>query len=375
MKTKNLLMLLAIAGMMVFASCKKDSGTPDPLTKEQATAALTKVSGSFSTDMTAFETDPAVLAANAVGNLSLPAGFDSPFGSGPMKSRMTKENFQQSISKFSKPSSTLRGGGFDSWNFPFADYVGTWSTTGGWHNVPSTPTDQVVIFFSYNEGTDNGKLTYFDYVEKTVSVFGQSQTYMSQLKAKIEIDGVIKSTWTYTSSISGNLTSVNASMTLAQTMGSYSQTLMLSSGTSSNLISGTMTFAMAGELTKDGSILHSVSFNVVMNESETSSTIAIDAKYRFRDIVIKWDINIIQGVTVLNGSPAEYMTVSVWTADGAKVADVVFVQDGDNWVPYFKYADGTQEMVSAKIGADNTEGTLGYELGLFMNSFMNYLGK
>lgn len=342
MKTKNLLMLFALAGMLFFASCSKDD-TPSPLSKDEAEVALNDVNSSYSSEYDAFQNSATMDAVNAVDNLGL------PFSSGPGFAPIQRATFQKQVKDLYKVKSPLGEGPY--WTFPFSENTGTWEYVSGyWTKTSTTPSNQIVVIFSYGTGTNNGKLTYYNYDENTVTIEGQSLTYMSSLSAKIEIDNVKIYAWAYTASISGSATSASFKMKFVYELGSYMMTQSLGLSAKVSQTSSTVNYSMLEELKKDGDVLRSASYSVSMIEA-TQSTVSIEAKFRAKNIIIKFNIDIIEGVTNTSGDPAEYMSVTVWTADGAKVADVIWVYETDTWVPYFKFTTGETVAVDEYINS------------------------
>lgn len=357
-------MLLAIAGIITFASCKKDE-TPAPLSKEEATSAITAVNSDYAATMSEIDALPGKQAIDAIDNLNL--DFDTP-----MKAPIKQESLQTDILKVYKPSSSLMG------DTPFLDFLFT-ENIGTWHKVNGTwvktadQTNKVVIVFSYKGGTDNATLTYYDYATKTFNIGGESMTYMSQLSARVDIVGQTNPVvgWNYTASMSGSATSYTMKMNFVYTLGIYSRTQSLSMAFASGKTSSSINLSMLDEVKKNSEILYSTSISMTMKSATSSVTYAIDAKFRVKNIAIKWDINYDQN-TNTNGNPGNFMTISVWTTDGAKVADVIFVLEGDKYVPWFKYSDGTTEKVSDKLGSDNVEGSLAWAIKEFMDEVMNF---
>jgi len=359
MKTKNLLMLFALAGMIIFASCKKDDD-PSPLTKDEAVATLTDINSSYSTEYDAFQSSAAMEAANTVSDLGL------PFSSGPGLAPIHKSTFQKQVKDLYKVKGKVSEGPY--WTFPFNENTGTWEYVSGyWTKTSTTPTNQIVVIFSYGTGTNNGKLTYYNYAEKTVTVEGESTTYMSSLSAKIEIDGVKIYSWAYTASLSGSATSASINMKFVYSLGSYTMTQSLGLSAKGSQTSSTITYTMLEELKKDGDVLRSASYTVTLTEA-TQSSVSIKANYRVKNIIIKFNINVIEGVTDTSGDPAEYMSVSVWTADGAKVADVIWKYEVDTWVTYFEFSNGDTVRVDEYINS-----TLKEDLDYFISD-LPYMG-
>jgi hypothetical protein len=354
MKTKNLLSLLAIVGIIFFASCKKED--PAPLTKDQATMALTSLDGNYTTAVGELNTSTAGLAQEAIKSLN--------FSGIPTKAPAKFESLKNNLIKGVKSDFT-QGGGIDFINFDFPTYVGTWTNIDGtWTKTSSTPLNQVVIIFSFNGGTNNGTLTYYDYQTKTAN----SLEYISQLKAKVDIVGQTNPvmSWVYTAN--QGLTSM--SFSLVTTLGTFTQTQSMSVVIAAGLNSYSMTTAILEELKKGTDIIYSVSANIVMTEGQTGYTLAVTAKVRVMDIEIRYEINANQNTDTTN--PSNFMKVSVWTTSGAKVADVVFILNVDTqqYDPWLEFSDGSQMPVTEFFGP-----TLMDALDGFMSLFGNVMVK
>ncbi|NOU18731.1 MAG: hypothetical protein HOO91_14330 [Bacteroidales bacterium] len=355
MKTKNLLSLLAIAGLMIFASCKKDD--PSPLTKEEAQTAITTVDGSYNTIKAEYDATTGVLVQETIYNLTLP--FDAP-----KKAPARLESIQKDLTRTIKPA-FAKGGSDEFIYFNFPQWVGTWAyntSTLEWEKISPTPTDQVVIKFSYNGGTNNGTLTYYDYQTKTAN----GQAYISQLKAKVDIDGQASNpvmSWVYTAS--KGLT--NGSVTFVYNIGAFTQTESYSADIAISNTTSKMNYSLSFEVKKNGAVIYSTSANISMSGTQSTYTATINAQLRVLDIIIKWDIDVDNTTNTEN--PNNFMKISVWKTNGAKVADVVLVYNAElqDYEPYFKFLDGTTVKASEYLH------DLLYEIEDFMGSIMGFV--
>jgi hypothetical protein len=356
MKTKTLLSLMVIAVVLIFASCKKDD--PSPLTKQEAQTAITSVDGSYNTVKAEYDATTGVLVQETIYNLTLP--FDAP-KKAPARPESIKKDLIRTIKPaFAKASSDE----FIYFNFPL--YVGTWTYNTGtstWTHT-STPTDQVVIKFSYNGGTNNGTLTYYDYQTKTAN----GEAYISQLKAKVDLDGQTSNpvmSWVYTAS--KGLT--NGSVTFVYNLGAFTQTESFSADIVISNISSKMNFSLSFEIKKNGAVIYSTSANVAMSGNQNTYNATINAQVRILDIIIKWDIDMDN--TTNTDNPNNFMKVSVWKTNGAKVADIIMEYDvtTGEYVPKFKFADGSTVLVTEYLHE------LYYEIQNFSDSFMGLIAK
>lgn len=319
-------MLLAVAGIMTFASCKKDN--PSPLTKEEAVIALTTTDTEYATFSTELEGSTETAVQNAVSELSLPSGT-------PTKAPANVASSQDKLMKTINSTSAKGGGGINPlYYFDFMANAGTWSKVNGiWTKTLSTPVDKVVYIFSYN-GTNNGTVTFSDFEEKTYVQSTQTIKYISKVTSTVAINGVKVYSWTYTSSIGLQ----NFNVEYVYNLGKFTKILSASYKATLSLAGIKATASMSYEMKKDGVVFYAQSANVTSNNTQAGYSYVADAKFRVGDIVVKYLLNI-DGTINLQGDPDNYLTISVWTTGGAKIADVVFDLLDGYYVPYFKFTD------------------------------------
>lgn len=352
-------MLLAIAGMMIFASCKKDE-TPAPLTKEEATIELTSIEENYLTDIEGYETSEAAQAMSFAENLDL--SFSNDLKKAPINN---KESFQKSIVKTYYSFLAKENSDESLLDFDFENNVGTWNKVNGeWVRTPDQ-TNKIVVIFSFKGGTKNGTLTFYDYAKKTISFDGENETYMSNLSSKVEIVGMVNpvATRKYTANLSYSSTSMKMSFKFDYTLGIYSSTT--SFALEGNRSGGTI--SVLNEIKKSDDIIRSTSFTMKLTDIQTGSLI-VDAKYRIKDIIIKWAINI-NSTTNFDGNPSDFQNISVWTAGGAKVADVIFRSEEGEWIPYFKFADNSEVIVSVFFSEQLMDNIFDFNDTLFYFNF------
>lgn len=357
MKTKNFLISVALASAMVFASCSKDD--PKPLSTEDAIATLESVDGDYLDIRGEYETSPEAIFMSDM------EGFVLPWST-PMKTPYRPQSVKEDFAKTIKPAlSKIKGVGIDDIiiNFPFNERTGTWTYIGDSWNHTTAPSDMVVIILPYKEGTVT--LTYYDYKASSYNDNGETITYITQLKFKAEISGQNSPivSWIYTASMG----STSAKVKFVYTIGNFTQTESVSVSMIYTTSSVKMSFSLLFEIQKNGSVVYATSATVVVTESEISGLkMAIDAKVRIMNIVIKWNINIDEETDTSN--PNNFMLVSVWTTSGAKVADVVLIWDEveNDYIAYFKYSNGSLEKVEDKINQGLFE-----DLGEFIDNIMS----
>lgn len=358
MKTRKILALLAVAGICFFVSCNDDDVSP--LTADEAQVAITSADDEFVTVKGEVFASPGMMAQETVYDLGLP--FSVPMKSSARLNLTQKEPLND-VSQLAESK-----GGYDPdyLYFPFNEYVGTWEKEEGvWTKVSTTPTDKIVIEFSFNGGTDNATLTYYDYQTKPVpyAVKGE-ETYISQLKAKIDIDGQTNPvmTWIYTA----DRTLTGGTVKEVTTLGSMF-TLTEQRSVSSTL-SGVVTVDFLFQVKKNGEVVYSKSFEInitgVTKTDVLSYSVKATARVQIINVVIKYIIDINQDTNPSN--PANFLTVVLRLTNGAKVADVVF--EGVENEPYFKFSDGTKVKVMDILSED-----LLYELEEFMDSIMEFI--
>jgi len=355
-------MLLAIAGIMIFASCKKDESTPAPLSTEEATIAINAVDGDYTTIMTEIDALTGKQSIEAVTSLGLPA---------PMRAPQRPTSYKSHIQQVFKQSQIKGEGFFPFEYFDFEYYKGTWQyADGSWTKTLNTPTDKAVFLFNFNGGTNNGTLTYWGYTEKTATLMGMSTTFMTQLNAKIEISGRTDNpvlTWKYTASGTGSASSIAAKMTFEYNVGAFTRINSFSLNLSGGQSAVSFTMAWLDEVKKEGVIAYSNSFSISASVNATGFNASITAKFRIKDIVIKYLITLDENTNIDNGDPSQYMKVSIWTIDGAKVADVVFHYENLEYVPYFKFKDDSEVLITEYL----SEG-LYSDLGYFMENIFKF---
>lgn len=358
MKTRKILALLAVASFCIFASCKDDDVSP--LTADEAQMEITSADDEFVAVKGEVFASTGMMAQETVYDLGLPFGT-------PIKS-LTRLNLNtmEPVGDVAQFAEGKGGYGPDYLYFPFSEYVGTWEKEEGvWTKVSATPTDKIVIEFSFNGGTDNGTLTYYDYQTKPVpyAVKGE-ETYISQLKAKIDIDGQTNPvmTWVYTA----NRTLTGGTVKKVTTYGGvFALTEQM---TFNSTLPGDATVDYMFEVKKNGDVLYSKSFEIILEgmtkAKEGNYSINVTAKVRIVNVIIYYTIFINQDTDTSN--PGNFMTVTLKLTNGAKVADVVF--EGAENDPYFKFSDDTTVAVPELLSED-----LFYELGEFMDNLMEYI--
>ncbi len=343
-------MLLAFAGIFIFASCKKDE-TPT-LTKEEATKALETLNTGFASLNNEFNSTDAILVQEELGQIGLPFDMETP-----LKSPSTSKKFKADYLKIIKPELSKNyeeGGPFIDFNF--IDNVGTYTYSDGWSKTSSEPANAIVLIFPFRGGT--ATLTYNEYQTKEFN----STPYISHLKFKAEISG--QQTPIYTWEYTANRSATSASISLIHTLGNFSQTesVSFSASTSSLTISFDFIFK------KDNTTIFAEEATAITSKS----SVIMNIKVTILNIVVEYNIDMDQNSNE-EGNPGDYTTISVWTTDGYKVADVIFKSEGNEYIPYFVYSDGSEEKVSDKLGNDNDENSLSFRLGNIMEELMMLL--
>ncbi len=335
MKTKNLLMLLAIAGIMIFASCKKDESVPDPLTKTEAENAFNQAETNFNDIGDQIDSQTGMAVLNSFGSI----GFPEAIGKAMQNESLSADDFKH-MPSFGKGGSDIDNDYNPYVNFDFNSLKGTWTYSTGWSHT-SEPTDKVVLIIPYGEGT--ATVTFSGYETKTLG----ENTYVSHLSAeyKISTQATPVMTWEYFSS----KTLTGLSYKYVYTIGDYTKTKTFSSNgeiylkTSPQVV--TKSWAILWE--KNGKQIFSKSFNkkAIYNDDQTF-TVQIIGQYRILDIIVKWNVDYNQS-TNLEDFPA-FITITVWTADGAKVADIIFKTPlaKTGYTLYIKFNNGEEMPLS-----------------------------
>ena len=342
MKIKNLLTLLAIAGIMIFASCKKDESTPDPLSKTEAEAAFTVAETDFNNVADGLETLTGLTVLNNFDDLGLP---NLTKKSVPQFQTVTAED-QKHLPSFVKVGSDFIYDSNPYVGFNFNDFKGTWTYTTSWSHS-TTPTDKVVLVMPYGDG-GTATLTYSEYETDVVD----GETYTSHLKAeyKISTQTTPVMTWVYSST----RTLTTHSYKFIYTIGEYTKTKTYSDngyGSVSKVIPSNASQSWSIVWEKNNSIILARSYAKEMTyNNDQSATVAISGNYRVKDIVVKWNIGYNTTTTDFS-NPNNYIEISVWTTDGAKVADIIFKVPvaKSEYVLYIVFNDGTEVPLSNYI--------------------------
>ncbi len=358
MKTKTLLLMLAMSGVMIFTSCKKDD--PSPLSKEDAQAELISANTDFTDIKGEFDASEGSKMLSTIDNMNLP--FDVP-----MKSPSTSKGFKDGMMKIAKPEFAKTLGEGDAFlDIDWAANVGTWTwneSTSSWNHI-TTPANKIVLVFPYNTGT--ATLTFYNYATKTYSYDSETYTYISGLSFKAEYTVSSTTTTVYSWEYTASRGMLNGNLKFVYTLGAFSQTESYSVSTSGSTSSLKMTISMLFEVKKNGDTIFAESATLVVAENQSGYTVAINAKVRLLGIVVKWDINWNHDTDMTN--PNNYMKVSVWTTGGAKIADIILILEGEEYVAYFEYKDGTREKVTEKLGSG--ENSIFNLLGGFIDGVM-----
>ncbi len=330
MKTKNLLSLLAIAGLMIFASCEKDD--PSPLTKDQAVTALTTIDNGYATEVTEFTETQGYQVADALD------GMELPFGSLPKKSSANAQTFLKEQKDILVKSALSKKFLDETPDFEFVPGTYTYEiSTNSFTKTLSTPTDKMVLLFPFpiSNTTNNATLTIYDY--QSTTLLGSS--IPTHLKGKIEIGG--QTIWTMVATAAYN-NLVNYNYSIVTTFGKFVSTRQYSINISNTQI----TSSALDELKKDGAIVYQFSSNGVYKPSQNSFTADINAKIIIKNIEIRieftFDFYTYQNVT----DPNTIEKISVYTTDGAKVGDIKLVKVENYWVPYIFFNNGESKPVS-----------------------------
>jgi hypothetical protein len=347
MKTKNLLSLLAFAGILIFASCKKED--PSPLTKDEAVTKLTTIDNGYSADITELNTNQGYKVENVINDMNLPFGSLPNKSSGNAKSFLKKQNDLLAKAGLSKSMIDINP------DFTFSPGTYTYNkTTNDFTKTGSTPTNQMVLLFPYplTNTTNNATLTIYDYLSTTIL----GTTYPTQVKGKIEIGGQVIWTMEITASYS-NLTNYN--LNVITTIGKFVFTQQASLNVTTSQITTT---ALEG-LKKDGAIIYQFSSNGTFKPSQNNLAATIEAKIIIKDIEIRitytFDFSTYQNVT----DPNTIQKISVYTTGGAKIGDVKLVKVNNEWVPYIYFNNGDNKPVSDYF----------HDLLMLINGFMDGL--
>lgn len=327
MKTRKLFVLIALASIIVFASCKKEDSTPDPLTKTEAEAAFTQAESDYNT---------VTEGLNNIEALEIQSNFDNFFYA------ENSAHHNNSIEKEIFPSKVK--------DFDYIPYVelninnlhGTYTYSTGWVQTSTTPTDKLILIMPYGDG-GTATLTYSNYETKTIGDI----TYTSRLKAelKLSIATTPIMTWEYTQlrSTNGN------SYKFAFTIGEYTKISTYSfAGTGvTKPVSNSTKKSRSVEWYKNGDVIFAKSFDYsYTSDGQQGYTVSINSKYRVKSIVIKWAIDYDE--TTYSNDINDIVKTTVWTTDGAKIGDIIFKVPVTKvqLVPYIVFNNGDEVPLS-----------------------------
>jgi len=340
MKTKNLLMLLAISSIVFFASCKKDNSTPDPLTKAEAELAFTSAEANYNDIATTLDSQTGLTVMNSFENI----GFPNTAKKVVTHTTLTGDDLKL------LPSVSKGGGNFitdvePTTDFDFNSIKGTWTYSTGWSKTNTEPTDKVVLIMPYGEG-GTATLTFSEYQIGSVNGIN----YLSHLKAEYKISTQVAPVMTWEYSCTKSLT--GESYQFIYNVGDYTKTKTYSAKGllgKSEPTSSTVNWSVVWE--KSGSIIHERSFTkMITYNSDQSEDYYIAANYRVKDIVVKWKIQY-NSISTDRNNPNNYITITVWNVNGAKVADIIFKSSVAKfgYMLYIVFNDGTEVPLSNYI--------------------------
>lgn len=347
MNAKNILALLLVAFMMILASCKKIE-SPIPLSKTEAETAFTQAEVDYTTilDGLVAEKGPSIQGTFNIYGLPTIAAKKSPTSLRMAKQIQLNKNLPSFV-KVEDDTDPLILSNFNG-------SKGTWTYTigVGWSPTSTIPTDKVVLVIPYGNG-ETATLTYSDFQTKKVDTLAYTSQINATLTVSTETEPVM--TWAYTAA----KTSTSNRYKFVYTFGDYTKTKTVSvDGLTSNPSKTnpkTITRATSTIWEKAGEIIYAKSFSSVStyNLDQTYSN-DIEGKYRVKDIVFTWYIHYDQTTDLSN--PNNYITISVWTRNEEKVANIIFKSIAKSgYALYIKFTDGTEEPLGnylEKLGSD-----------------------
>lgn len=332
MRTKNLLSILAIAGVLFFVSCKKDDS--GPLTKEEATTKLSSTNSDFSTISTEYKNTQGIQVQESLDGLTL------PFDGLPQKTKLqNQESLLKEIKSYASNNQCFKSKVANSY-FDFKEYVGTWEYDAAnptkWIFTANS-TDKVILKFPHKSTTNNVTLTYYDFKESPLL----TGTVMTGLKAKMEIAGQTIWSWEYSATYNSIL-DFNIKTTVSVGIFNVSNEYDFAMTTNQWVVNA------SSIIKKSGSVVYSTTLKAVYTkQSETSITVVVDAKVVVMSIEIRYKLSFnsanMQNVQSLN--PNDILTMSIYTTGGDKVADLKFEQNADKqWVLWIYFTNGEKAL-------------------------------
>jgi len=350
MKTKLFLSTLVFAGLTIFVSCEKD---PEPLTQEQAVTKLESVSTEYTDVRSDVESLPVSQVENTLWDLNLPI-YDLPTSKSSAKSPIEITKSLKSIT--SKQDFLKTFGGED---FMFEEWVGTWTYNNGtqtWDHS-TTPTDKIIITFPHpsSNATNNATFTYFDYT--TTQTLGGP--LMTGLKAKLELNGTKIWDWAFKATYS--LTNINFQTTTSTDIYSFSDEFDFTSSNETKWgIKAIFTVKKNGDVIFK--LYNSATYNVLANQ-EIEAT--VEAKVTVKSIEFRFKLTFNStDIYDTQTDPNDFITMSIWTTSGAKVADLVYKLNISSyeWELWIQFTNGEEALAETYLGELLSEVDLFWDL-------------
>ncbi|QKG80096.1 hypothetical protein [Tenuifilum thalassicum] len=342
MKTLKLLSLL-LAGALFFVSCSKDEGTN--LTKEEAQQVIQNADQDLVAETQEITSTDGYVIMSELGQI-LPQDFYNSQGMKSAPSSCMEKSFKNVEHKFALEGHELN---FDFNHFilnNFNDLVGTWEySPNGWIHT-DTPTNQVVVKFPHpmDNPTNNVVVTYYDYSDQT----NGGEVFINSIKVKIDYNGNEVFTFNYNGTLEGGFSfnsngdSFNFKLVteITVTFGKFEVYSKESfDATSYPQLRVSKNFSIK----KDGSIVYAQIADVlaVSNNNQTVD-FDITAKQIVNDLEFRLTIKGNSEELDSAQDPNQFIKMSLYRTNGDKVGDFIFVNEGGDWVVYFKFTSGEQ---------------------------------
>jgi len=334
MKMKRFTLLaLIMAGMFAFVSCEKDD-TKD-LSKDESEQQITIAEQDFQTKSTEIAATEGYQIQAYYGQMP------SPFVGKTLTAKSEIPSVAQKMLDVVRSNSLLQNEiEFYYYYFlieNFNDVTGTWTWNPDtqWYDHTSTPTDEVIVKFPYPESstTNNVTVTYYDFTSTSLD----GETVPNGLKVKIEYNGNQVFTLAYTGSFTDWY---KYSYKIDVAFGQFT----ISEEESYDESDTDFRYVANFIFKKDGKTFYSENLNY-------TATLLTDQSVKFlvtgTQVIGNLEFRMkLEGnsADIETGDPNDFLSLSLYTTGGDKVGDFVFVEENYEWVIYFKFNTGEQEL-------------------------------
>lgn len=344
---KNTLSLFSLCTLIVLSSCNDDDGGGSGLvSKNEAKTTIT----TFNTTATDDLQDLAdVEGIEALRDLFDLAESDDPFGRMRADKKKVKAFFRKHGRAFksivTSPAANARVTASEPFNFDehkgFYEWNPELGEAGEFEKVDAA--DIIAIAFPTEGSTTNNaqfKLLNYEEVEVYDEEFEEYSYLPTAISAKLYVNQVEKASFTLDVEWDEAGFPLDATITFAVAPYSLTVALDVTAETSSSV-------SVSLKLNNEILVATSVKVNYLDESKSEESVKNLEGYVQFRNMKIQGTVN----AEAANGEEVDWNKIFKLAlySDGKKLAVVVFVEEEEGIVPYFKYADGTKEKVETAL--------------------------